>query len=49
MFKTIDSGAYAAPLCEIAGECLEELLCQSPGANPGGTTEPYGDDVPFNW
>lgn len=45
MVKLLFNGAYTAPNCETAEECLEALLCQS----PGGTTEEYGSDVPFNW
>lgn len=43
--KTHFLGAYSAPVCEIAEESLEDLLCQS----PGGSTEEFGGDVPFNW
>ncbi|MBR0028722.1 MAG: hypothetical protein IJP93_02625 [Bacteroidales bacterium] len=45
MVKTHYFGAYSAPVCEIAEESLEALLCQS----PGGSTEEFGGDVPFNW
>ena len=38
-------GAYSAPVCELSESLLDELLCES----PGGSTEPYGDEVPFNW
>lgn len=45
MVKTHFLGAYSAPVCEFAEESLETLLCQS----PGGSTEEFGGDVPFNW
>ena len=45
MVKTHYFGAYSAPVCEFAEESLEALLCQS----PGGLTEEFGGDVPFNW
>ena len=45
MVKKAFFGAYTAPVCETAEECLDALLCQS----PTGGTEDYTDDVPFNW
>ena len=45
MVKKAFFGAYTAPVCETAEEFLEALLCQS----PGGSTEEFGGDVPFNW
>ena len=45
MTVNLFDGAYLAPDCEITEELCEELVCQS----PNGSTEQFGDEVPFNW
>ena len=45
MIKEAFSGAYLTPVCEIAEELIEGLICES----PEGTTEDFGAVEDFTW